>query len=68
MFLCNKYIDGPSVSKLTHKDKHSNLSTYIRDVINGKAGKVAALHKFSDMLSLSQPGGADYAHPLALLG
>ena len=36
-------------------------------VINGKAGKVAALHKFSDMLSPSQPRGADYAHPLAFL-
>ena len=35
-----------------------------RGVINGKA---AALPKFSDTLTLSQPGGADYAHPLALL-
>ena len=35
-------------------------------VINGKAGKAAALPKSSDMLTLSQPGGADYAHPLAL--
>ena len=34
-----------------------------RGVINGKAGKAAALPKFS----LSQPEGADYAHPLALL-
>ena len=34
-----------------------------RGVINGKAGKAAALPKFSDMLTLSQPGGADYAHP-----
>jgi hypothetical protein len=25
-----------------------------------------ALHKFSDMLTLSQSGGADYAQPLAL--
>ena len=38
-----------------------------RGVINGKAGKAAALPKFSDMLTLSQPGGADYAHPLTLL-
>ena len=37
-----------------------------RDVINGKAGKVAALSKFSDALTLSQPRGADYAHPFAL--
>ena len=37
-----------------------------RGVINGKAGKAAALPKFSDMLTLSQPEGADYAHPLAL--
>ena len=39
----------------------------LRGVINVKAGKAAALRKFSDMLTLSQPGGADYAHPLALL-
>ena len=39
-----------------------------RGVINGKAGKAATLPKFSDALTLSQPGGADYAHPLALLG
>ena len=38
-----------------------------RGVINGKADKAAALPKFSDTLTLSQPGGADYAHPLALL-
>ena len=31
-----------------------------------KAGKAAALPKFSDTLTLSQPEGADYAHPLAL--
>ena len=39
----------------------------IRGVINGKAGKAAALSKFSDTLTLSQPRGVDYAHPLALL-
>ena len=38
-----------------------------RGVINGKAGKAAALPKFSDTLTLSQPGRADYAHPLAFL-
>ena len=38
----------------------------IRGVINGKAGKAAALPKFSDTLTLSQSGGADYASPLAL--
>ena len=38
----------------------------IRGVINGKAGKAAALPKFSDTLTLLQPRGADYAHPLAL--
>ena len=27
-----------------------------RGVINGKAGKAAALHKFLDMLTLSRPG------------
>ena len=38
-----------------------------RGVINSKAGKAAALPDFSCMLTLSPPGGADYAHPLALL-
>ena len=33
----------------------------IRGVTNGKAGKAAALPKFSDTLTLSQPGGAKYA-------
>ena len=33
-----------------------------------KAGKAAALPKFSDTLTLSQPGGgADYARPLPRL-
>ena len=35
----------------------------LRGVINGKAGKAPALPKFSDMLTLSHSGGADYAHP-----
>ena len=35
----------------------------LRGIINGK---LDALPRFSDMLTLSQPGGADYAHPLAL--
>ena len=35
-------------------------------VINGKAGKVAVLPKFSDMLTQSLPRGADYDHSLAL--
>ena len=30
----------------------------IKGIINGKAGKAAALHKFSDTLSLSQYGGS----------
>ena len=38
----------------------------IRDAINGKAGKAAALPKFSDTLNLSQSEGADYALQLAL--
>ena len=35
----------------------------LRGVINGKAGKTAALPKFSDTLTLSQSEEADYAHP-----
>ena len=38
----------------------------VRGVINGKAGEAAALPKFSDMLTLSQLRGADYAQLLAL--
>ena len=37
-----------------------------RGVISGMVGKAAALSKFSDELTLSQPEGAYYAHPLAL--
>jgi hypothetical protein len=39
---------------------------HARGVVNGKAGKAAALPKFLDTLTLSQPEGADYTHPLAL--
>ena len=39
----------------------------IRGVINGKAGKTVGLPKFSDTLTLSQSGGADYAPPLAFV-
>ena len=35
-----------------------------RSVINGKAGKAAALSKFSDTLTPSQSEGEDYAQPL----
>ena len=34
--------------------------------VDGKASKTAALTKFSVTLTLSQSGGAYYAHPLAL--
>ena len=34
---------------------------------HSKADKAAALPKFSDMLTLSQPGGANYAYQLTLL-
>ena len=37
-----------------------------RGVINGNAGKAGALPKFSDTLTLSQSGEADYAQPMAL--
>ena len=38
-----------------------------RGVISGKAGMAAALSKFSNMVTLSQPEGANYDHPLALI-
>ena len=41
--------------------------TRVTGVINDKAGKAVALPKFSDTITLSQPGGgADCAHSLAL--
>ena len=42
------------------------LYVHFMGIINGKAGMAAALPRFSDTLTLSQPEGADYAHPLAL--
>ena len=47
-------------------DRPFMIWTLNRGVINGKAGKAAALPKFSDTLTLSLPRGADYVHPLAL--
>jgi hypothetical protein len=41
---------GPNHSHRVHTDKCSA-------VIDGKAGKAATLHKFSDMLTLSLPRG-----------
>ena len=46
---------------------YKTTASLYRGVINGKAGKAAALPKFSDMLTPSQPEGAYNAHPLALL-
>ena len=37
-------------------------------VINGEAGKAAALPKFSDTITLSQPGGADQCSVNQYLG
>jgi hypothetical protein len=37
--------------------KVNNKSFNIRGVINGKAGKAADIIKFSDTLTLTQPGG-----------
>ena len=39
---------------------------YVRGINNGKAGKAAALPKFSVRLTLSHPRGADYSQPLPL--
>ena len=47
-------------------DEQCYGTEYDMGVINGKAGKAAALPKFSDMLTLSQSWGADYAQPLTL--
>ena len=41
--------------------------TLYRGVINSEADKEAALPIFSDMLTLSQSGGADYTQPLAFV-
>ena len=47
---------------VTHCDLLPKSLNWDRGVINGKAG----IPKFSDTLTLSQPGEADYAHSLAL--
>ena len=52
--ICNQYSSFENMG----------LFATLRGVINGKADKAAALPKFSDLLTLSQSGGADYAHPL----
>ena len=49
-------------NKNYHNDEHDWNSVYImifRSVINGKAGKAAALLKFLDTLTLSQLGGEE---------
>ena len=38
----------------------------VRQARPGKSDKAAALPTFLDTLTLSQPGGANYAHPIAL--
>ena len=45
--------------EVIEKDYHriKELPHPVREVINGKAGKAVALFNFSDMLTLSQPGG-----------
>ncbi len=48
------------------KPPYVMLYVHFMGIINGKAGKAAALPRFSDTLTLSQPERADYAHPLAL--
>ena len=49
------------------KVKTIHLGLYQKSgILNGKEGKAAALAKFSGTLTLSQPGRADYAHPLEL--
>jgi hypothetical protein len=42
------------------------FTLYNRDVINGKTDKAAALPKFSDTLTLSQPGGGRLCPPIGL--
>ena len=40
------------------------IKTEFKGVINGKAGKAAALPKFSDTLTLSQPGEGRLCPPI----
>ena len=49
-------------STVSHFAYFGCISFHIRDVINGKAGKAAALQIFSDMLTLTQSGGDCTVH------
>ena len=50
----------------TIEEKSTNLTSksaiYLRDVSAGATGATEVAPKFSDTLTLSQPGGADFAH------
>ena len=41
---------------------YNAITTIIRDVSTGATGATAVAPKFSDTLTLSQPGGADSTH------
>ena len=53
------------VIKRAKKHKKEKLYTYSRDVSTGATGAIAVAPKFSDTLTLFQPGGARFCPPLA---
>ena len=55
---------SPSILYIQSVNTPAPIECTYMGVINGKAGKTAALPKYSDTLTLSQPEGADYAHHL----
>ena len=61
-----RFRHSKSSSAVNQKTKSNKCDANCRGVINGKAGKAAALSKFSYTLIPSQSGGADYTQQLAL--
>jgi hypothetical protein len=53
------------VIKRAKKHKKEKLYTYSRDVSTGATGAIAVAPKFSDTLTLFQPGGGRFCPPLA---
>ena len=57
-----KQIDKRSADKIQSKKYWGPFKYYVRDVSAGATGATAVAPKFSDTLTLSQPGEADFAH------
>ena len=54
---------SPSILYIQSVNTPAPIECTYMGVINGKTGKTAGLSNFSDIFTLSQSRGADYAHP-----